>query len=298
MSQHALSMSSQGGTPQDILGNHYMPAGSSHINAYSTGWLEGKPVVVTSNWGDDSVLEDQWAAYGVHLLAIDYQAGARDPIPDETLAAYKHNADMWDCFSAVIVPFTGEDPFGLTEYTRNPLEVHDQATTRAVANELANLDWATFSGKYGAFYCAEAQYSIANFGPQEDDAGGTLLKKSRFGATPLGRLIQTFGEAPGYAGQPIEWCRQHPEIGWRWLLDKGPENGGISFAGYEKLAIRLYPDLNAGETPTGFCRSTYSNRQGVFLEFVPEHIKGWQAYRPSNREGLIASPLTAATTAW
>lgn len=286
---YSLSQSTQGGTPADILGNQYMPAGSSHINLFSTGMIGGKPVVVTSNWGDDSIIGDMWPGLAVHLLAIDYQAGVEDPVPEETLAAWKHNADMWDCFAAMLVPFAGDDPFGYTKYQWNPLEVHDQATAVAVATELANLDWDTFKKKYGAFYCAEAQYSVANWGPQE----ATQLKMSRFGTTRIGRIIKTFGEAPGYAGKDIAWKRAHPEIGWKWLTERGKDNGGISLDEYARLAFPKPNDSNKV-----FKEVTYSNRQGIHLEFVPESIKGWQSYRPRNRDGLIASPLSAATTAW
>ena len=40
--------------------------------------------------------------------------------------------------------------------------------------------------------------------PQEDADGGTLLKKSRYGDTAFGRLIENFVNAPGYAGMSAE----------------------------------------------------------------------------------------------
>lgn len=299
ISEPMLSSSSQGGRlKEDILGNQYKPPGSSHIMGFSLGEIEGKPVTVINNWGNQSIFDNSNSAFAAHIFAVDYQAGASDPIPAATLAHYKRNADMWDCIAAMVVPFTGEDPFGYTGFELNPLEVHDQASARAVAADLASLDWTKFRQKFGAFYCGEALYTSANLGPQEDALGGTLLKESRFGGTRLGLLFKTFQEAPEYKDKPIEWRRRNPQHGWRHLCAEGPGEGGISEDQYEKLAIKRIPDAAAGEGDFGFCAKTYSNRQGVFLEWIPEDVKGWQAYRPKNREGLIASPMTTGALAW
>ncbi len=297
-SESSLNLSTHGGTPMDILGNGNFPAGGSHLQSLSSGMIAGKPATVIGSWMDTSVFDDASKGFCAHVLAIDYQAGARDPIPGETLAHYKRNADMWDCIVAMIVPFAGEDPLGYTSFLWNPLEIHDQASARDAAAALAHLDWRKFKEKFGAFYCAEAIYSSANLGPQEDRNGGTLLKKSRFGATRLGLLFKTFGEAPEYAGKPVEWRRRNPQFGWKHLLAKGADAGGVSPSQYKALACLLYPNAAAGEDGAGFCEKTYSSRQGVYLEWIPEDVQGWQAYRPKNREGLIASPLTTGTLAW
>ena len=119
---------------------------------------------------------------------------------------------------------------------------------------------------------------VANLGPQEDEDGGTLLKKSRYGDTAFGRLIDNFIKAPGYAGMSAEERQQHPSIGWEYLLALGPSNGGIS--GEQALIL------------------TATDRHGIALDWVPEEVKGWQAYRPKNEEALIARPMTVATIAW
>lgn len=307
ISDKDLGSSTQGGTLMDVLGGK-LKFGSSHVSGFSTGVSTVNPktglpskagansgpamaeevrtTLVTTNWGDRSRLDDAQDHYGVHLFAIDYQAGVHDHIPDETLAAYKRNADMWDCLASLHVKFSSDgDTFGYNTYEWNPLEVHDRASARDIAWKLAS-DWDQFSLKHGSFYCAEAQYSIANLGPQDD----TLLKKSAFGATKAGKLIQAFGEAPGYAGKPIEWCRQNPEIGWQHLID-------LAASGKDGIkADWLFPLL--GVTSGDVWNATYSNRQTVFLEFIPEHIKGWQAYRPRNPNHLIANSMTTGMITW
>ena len=134
-----------------------------------------------SNYGQ---LGNNNKTYNAHLIAIDYSAGVEDEIPEDTLKAYYRNADMWDCASAILVPFADQDPDPkYRDYMYNPLEVFDQKSARDVAASLATLDERTFLEKHGAFYCAEGQYVVANLGPQEDEDGGTLLKKSRYGDT-------------------------------------------------------------------------------------------------------------------
>ena len=186
---------------------------------------------------------------------------------------------MWDCASAILVPFADQDPDPkFRDYMYNPLEVFDQQSARDVAAALATLDESTFFERHGAFYCAEGQYVVANLGPQEDENGGTLLKKSRYGDTAFGRLIANFIAAPGYAGMSAEQREKNPQIGWDHLLELGPDNGGI--------------------TPTQGLILTATDRQGVALDWIPEDIKGWQAYRPKLDEALIARPMTVATIAW
>jgi hypothetical protein len=269
----------QGGKPDDIIADGV--AGATHVGGFSEGYNdEGKPMSVKSDWPSNyGQLGVANRTYNAHLLAIDYSAGVEDPIPEQDLKAYYHNADMWDCCAAMLVPFADRDPDPqYRDYMYNPLEVYDQQSARDVAAALATLDADKFLSQHGAFYCAEGQYVVANLGPQEDDKGGTLLKQSRFGDTPLGRLIANFIKAPGYAGMSAEERRQHPTIGWDYLLELGENNGGISA---EQALI-----LSA------------TDRQGVALDFIDEDIKGWQAYRPKNKEALIARPMTVATLAW
>ena len=269
----------QGGKPDDIIADGV--AGATHVGGFSEGYNdEGKPMSVKSDWPSNyGQLGVANRTYNAHLLAIDYSAGVEDPIPEQDLKAYYHNADMWDCCAAMLVPFADRDPDPqYRDYMYNPLEVYDQQSARDVAAALATLDADKFLSQHGAFYCAEGQYVVANLGPQEDEKGGTLLKQSRFGDTPLGRLIANFIKAPGYAGMSAEERRQHPTIGWDYLLELGENNGGISA---EQALI-----LSA------------TDRQGVALDFIDEDIKGWQAYRPKNKEALIARPMTVATLAW
>ena len=269
----------QGGKPDDIIADGV--AGATHVGGFSEGFdLEGKPMSVKSDWPSNyGQLGAGNRDYNAHLLAIDYSAGVEDPIPEKDLKAYYYNADMWDCCAAILVPFADRDPDPqYRDYMYNPLEVYDQQSARDVAAALATLDDQKFLSEHGAFYCAEGQYVVANLGPQEDEKGGTLLKQSRYGDTPFGRLIANFIRAPGYAGMSAEERRKHPSIGWEYLVELGETNGGIS----NEQALIL----------------TATDRQGVALDFIGEDVKGWQAYRPKNKEALIARPMTVATLAW
>lgn len=268
----------QGGNPQDIVADG--AAGSTHAGGFSAGYADGRPMAVKSDWPSNyGLLGDSNKTYNAHLIAIDYSAGVEDPIPEQTLKAYYRNVDMWDCASAILVPFADQDPDPkFRDYMYNPLEVFDQKSARDVAAALATLDERTFFEKHGAFYCAEGQYVVANLGPQEDADGGTLLKRSRYGNTAFGRLIDNFAKAPGYAGMPADEREKRPSIGWQYLLELGPDNGGIT--GAQGLIL------------------TATDRHGVALDWIPEDIKGWQAYRPKNDEALIARPMTVATIAW
>ena len=269
----------QGGRPDEIIADGV--AGATHVGGFSEGFdLDGKPMSVKSDWPSSyGQLGAGNRDYNAHLLAIDYSAGVEDPIPERDLKAYYQNADMWDCCAAILVPFADRDPDPqYRDYMYNPLEVYDQRSARDVAAALATLDADKFLAEHGAFYCAEGQYVVANLGPQEDETGGTLLKKSRFGDTPFGKLIANFLKAPGYAGMSAEERRRNPTIGWDYLIELSEANGGIS---YDQALI---------------LRST--DRLGVALEWIEEDVKGWQAYRPKNKEALIARPMTVATLAW
>jgi hypothetical protein len=269
----------QGGSPQDVVADG--AAGATHAGGFSAGFnLDGSPMAIKSDWPSNyGTLGNNNRTYNAHLIAIDYNAGVEDEIPEETLKAYYRNADMWDCASAILVPFADQDPDPkYRDYMYNPLEVFDQQSARDVAAALATLDERTFFEKHGAFYCAEGQYVVANLGPQEDADGGTLLKKSRYGETAFGRLIENFVTAPGYAGMSAEERERRPSIGWEHLLSLGTDNGGIS--GEQALIL------------------TATDRHGIALDWIPEDIKGWQAYRPKNDEALIARPMTVATIAW
>lgn len=274
-----FNLQSHGGKPDDIIADGV--GGSTHAGGFAAGYgVDGEPITVKSDWPSNyGWLGNNHPTYNAHLIAIDYSAGTEDPIPEKTLKAYYHNADMWDCCAAMLVPFSDQDPDpNYRDYQYNPLEVFDQQSAREVAASLAAFDGEAFLDKHGAFYCAEGQYVVANLGPQEDEAGGTLLKKSRYGSTPFGRLIDNFQKAPGYDGMGTEERRKHPSIGWQYLRELGPENGGIS--GGQALILKG------------------TDRHGVALDWIGEDIEGWQAYRPKYDEALIARPMTIATLAW
>ncbi|MEZ5873887.1 MAG: hypothetical protein R3D30_03370 [Hyphomicrobiales bacterium] len=274
-----FELPAQGGSPDDIVKNGV--GGSTHAGGFALGFgLDGQPITVKSDWPSNyGRLGNNNKTYNAHLIAVDYSAGTEDPIPAAALEAYYRNADMWDACAAILVPFADQDPDPkFRDYQYNPLEVFDQASARAVAASLATLDGRAFLDKHGAFYCAEGQYVTANLGPQEDDTGGTLLKKSRYGDTPLGKLIDNFQNAPRYEGMTVEERRKHPYIGWEYLLELGADNGGIS----PQQALILQT----------------TDRHGIALEWISEDIKGWQAYRPKDKEALIARPMTIATLAW
>ena len=268
----------QGGRPDDIIADGV--AGATHVGGFSEGYLDGKAMSVKSDWPSNyGQLGASNRDYNAHLLAIDYSAGVEDPIPERDLKAYYQNADMWDCCAAMMVPFADRDPDPqYRDYLYNPLEVYDQRSARDVAAALATLDDEAFLAEHGAFYCAEGQYVVANLGPQEDESGGTLLKKSRYGNTPFGKLIDNFLKAPGYASMSAEERRRNPSIGWDYLIELGENNDGIS----NDQALIL----------------TSTDRLGVALDWIDEDVKGWQAYRPKNKEALIARPMTVATLAW
>jgi hypothetical protein len=274
-----FNLPAQGGTPDAIIADGV--GGSTHAGGFAAGYgVDGEPISVKSDWPSSyGWLGNNTPTYNAHLIAIDYSAGTEDPIPDETLKAYYRNADMWDCCAAMLVPFADQDPDPkFRDYQYNPLEVFDQRSARDVAAALATLDSKAFLDEHGAFYCAEGQYVVANLGPQEDETGGTLLKQSRYGETPFGRLVENFQAAPGYDGMGREERGKTPSIGWEHLLALGPEGGGIS--GGQALILKA------------------TDRYGVALEWIEEDIKGWQAYRPKNAEALIARPMTVATLAW
>ena len=269
----------QGGSPEDIVADG--AAGATHAGGFSAGFdVDGSPMAIKSDWPSNyGQLGNNNKTYNAHLIAIDYSAGVEDEIPEETLKAYYRNADMWDCASAILVPFADQDPDPkYRDYMYNPLEVFDQKSARDVAAALATLDERTFFEKHGAFYCAEGQYVVANLGPQEDADGGTLLKKSRYGDTAFGRLIDKFHQGAGL-------CRHVGRGARAASLDRlgvpavaRSERGGIS--GEQALIL------------------TATDRHGIALDWIPEEVKGWQAYRPKNEEALIARPMTVATIAW
>lgn len=267
----------QGLTPEAIVTDGV--GGSTHAGGYSAGYdREARPLCVRSDWPSGyGNLGSK--TYNAHLIAIDYQGGVREKIPDEFLAAYARNADMWDCCAAMLVPFADRDinP-DFRDYKYNPLEVYDQKSARAVAGALAQMNSDAFLAEHGAFYCAEGQYVVANLGPQEDQNGGTLLKQSRYGATAFGRLIDTFLAAPEYAGMQAGERKARPLIGWAYLRSLGAAGGGITEAQYQILE----------ET----------DRTAIALEWLPEKVTGWQAFGPLNPEALVARPMTVATMAW
>ena len=273
-----LNKTAQGGRIADVLANEYTIGGGSHLGALSLGWRDEKPISVKSDWGDFEDPSDKFPHYGVHLFAIDYQAGVQDPVPTQTLAAYKQNADMWDCFAAMVSPFHTD----VTDHKKkdrekyNSLEASDQESLAEFAEELAKLDKRSFDKKYAGFYCAEAHYVIANLGPQD----ATLLKKSKFGNTRIAKFINRFQSAREYRGKSEEWKRQNPQFGWRRLKSSGLFR--------TKLLRRSKYNFFEGVT----------RHTGVYLDWILEDVKGWQDYKPLNDEGLVANPATVASIAW
>jgi hypothetical protein len=245
----------QGGSPDAILGDGV--GGSTHVGGYS-----GK---VRSDWpADYGALDDNNISYNATLLGINYQNGVEDPIPQENLMHYADNADMWDAVLGMVVPFTNGDPDPRwQQYKYNPLDGQDQDSLAAYAESAASLSWDTVKKNHGAFYCAEGQYVVANMGPQER----TLLKKSKYGDTKLGALIEEFQKAPGLT-------KDKPEVGWRHLLSKGLIDGDM------------------------YSRLEQTGRTATYLNWVPENTEGWQKFKPTEPNGLIATPMTVATLAW
>ena len=260
----------QGGKASSVLEDGV--GGTTHAGGFSSGFVDGKPTTAKSDWPSDyGKLDDSHDDYNAALFAVDYQGGVKKQIPLETKLAYKHNADMWDAALGAVVPFAGSDPdprFG--NYKYNPLDLYNQESAASIAKSAATLDWSEFKKKHGAFYCAEGQYTVANLGPQE----ATLLQKSKFGDTKFGKLIDGFAQAPGYAGKDAEFRKTHPDIGWKHLRDSG--------------AI----------TPEMYTRLEQTDRTAIALEWVPESVKGWQAYEPIEKNGLAATPMTVAGMAW
>jgi hypothetical protein len=276
LDDESAATNGQGGTVKEIVSDGV--GGSWHAGGFSAGfdgW--GRLTSTKSDWPSDygRLLEARYIEYNAHLFAIDYQGGVRRPIPSATLAAYYRNADMWDIAAALVVPFVDKDPDPIyTTYQYNPLELYDRRSARRVAVNLAKLSTEEFLKHHGAFYCSEAQYTVANLGPQDY----ALLKRSSYGSTGFGRLIDAFQSAPGYQGKSAEARRKLPMIGWNHLKQLGPQKGGISEEQFELL----------GET----------DRTATVLEWLPEEVRGWQAYSPREKEGLIARPMTVATVAW
>ena len=175
----------QGGSPEDIVADG--AAGSTHAGGFSAGYnVDGSPMTVKSDWPSNyGALGNNNKTYNAHLIAIDYSAGVADPIPRRHAQGLLPQRRYVGLRIRNLVPFADQDPDpAYRDYTYNPLEVFDQKSARDVAAALATLDERTFFEKHGAFYCAEGQYVVANLGPQEDENGGTLLKKSRYGNTP------------------------------------------------------------------------------------------------------------------
>jgi hypothetical protein len=275
---NAPNNGTQGGTPTEIISGGAQ-CGTHHVGGFSLGHRKpdgSGPVTLKGDWpANYGQLNDSNRHYNPHLIAIDYRGGTRNPIPDEALAAYNRNADLWDCCACAIVPFATQDlDPRYTSYEKNPLEIYDQSSAQAVAQSLARFDTNYFLKTHGAFYCAEGQYVVANLGPQE----ATLLKKSKFGTTEFGKRIENFRNAPGYANMSEQQRRRAPEIGWNHLKTLGVARGGISAEHLQSL--------------------TQTGRTATSLEWIPEDVKGWQAYGTRNAEGLIARPMTVATLAW
>ena len=221
--------------------------------------------LICSDWPSDyGTLNDRNITYNAHLLAMNYQGGVKQPVPLRTRLEWKQNADMWDCFLGMVIPFSGSDPDRRhLDYTFNPLDLFDRESGMSLSRDVATLDWDEIQKRHGAFYCAEGQYVVANLGPQDY----AQLKKSEFGNTKIGQLIETFGKAPGLTPQT-------PEVGWQYLVDQGVI------------------------TNDQLTRLKQTGRTKTYLTWIDEATPGWQEFEPTEPEGLIATPMTVATLAW
>ena len=281
---HLHDVGAQGGTLTDIVTDG--DGGSKHCGGYSFSSIQAlmaeqgtAPVsldraaatgstvhdLIRSDWPSDyDPLGDRKENYNAHLLAVNYQGGCKQVVPLKTRLAWKQNADMWDCFLGMVVPFAKFDPDPrYRNYTYNPLDLYDRESAVSLANDAARLDWKAFQQQHGAFYCSEGQYVAINLGPQDF----AQLKKSQFGGTKLGALIDAFQAAPGLTPD-------RPEIGWNHLLQKG------------LISPEFYKHLEN------------SDRTHVYLTWIDEGSPGWQEFEPVEPNGLIATPMTVATLAW
>jgi len=261
----------QGGPINSIISDGV--GGVTHTGGFSAGMINGKPASIKSDWPSDyGRMADSNRTYNAVLMAVDYQAGTRGTLTDKDMKAYKHNADMWDCFAGMSTPFAGSDRDSRhTNYQFNPLEVYDAKSRDSVARTLSSVDKDKMLKEQGAFYCAEGQYSVANLGP----ADACLLKESTFGDSRAGKMIKAFQSTPGMTKEEL---RNNPEKGWEYLKTIPVEQGGI--------------------TEQEFAHLQNTDRTATYLEFVPEGQKGWEKADPINKEGLIAKPMTIATMAW
>lgn len=247
----------QGGDLRTVLEN---AGGSTHIGGYTVGWQRGKPVSVRSDWPFDyGLLDDENRTYNAHLLAIDYQAGTRDTIPDKVLAAYYHNYQLWDVLTGLLVPFaTSAKIKEYQDYSKNPMEMLDSASLEKLANVSATLDKEQIRF---TSYCAEGVWNVANLAPNH------LITKGKY--PKLDAVIETFQAAPGYVYMDEKDRRQQPGIGWSHLLAQGV----INQKHYESLLL--------------------TNRHTVYLDWVDDATP-WKVYRPYHPEGLIGQPFHLA----
>ncbi len=293
---------SQGGFAIEIAAEQV--GGSTHVGGFSSGWLDGKPHTVKSDWPADygHLGDGEGEHYNAHLIAIDYQGGVKKPIPEATLAAYKRNADMWDCAACLAVPFATSDPDPrFQDYKYNALEVYDKPSAVRLADSLAQINPDVFMTKHGAFYCAEGQYCIANLGPQEK----TLLQRKRYGSDPFGKLIDNFAAAPGYAQMSGDERRKRPEIGWQHLLAKGLQLAATWRASHpDHQSDASIEAMNRSINEAGYITQAQyddlvrTNRHCIHLDWIGDDIKGWQEYEVRQADGLIARPMSVAAMAW
>lgn len=284
----------QGGTIEQIFSDGV--GGTTHAGGYSVGFINGVPKAIFSDWpADYGKLNDSNETYNANLIAIDYNAGVEKDIPRETRVAYKNNADMWDAVLGAMVPFAGSDPNqNYTNYKYNPLDVWNQESLASFANDASSLDWEAFKAKHGAFYCAEGQYVVANLGPQES----TQMKKSKFGDTQLGKLIDGFQSAPEYVGKDEEFKRTHPELGWKQLTKIHNDAVAAAVAGGMSQTDAEKANEHVGISDGAYKRLESTGRLATYMQWQPEEVPGWQEFKPLEKDGLVATPMTIATLAW
>ena len=213
----------QGGKPEDIVADG--AAGSTHAGGFSAGYnIDGSPMAIKSDWPSNyGQLGDSNKTYNAHLIAIDYSAGVEDEIPEATLKAYCRNADMWDCASAILVPFADQDPDPkFRDYMYNPLEVFDQQSARDVAAALATLDEQHLLREARRLLLRRRSICRRQSRPAGRRERRHAVEEEPLRRHRVRRLIANFIEAPGYAGMSAEQREKNPEIGWDYLARARP----------------------------------------------------------------------------
>lgn len=252
----------QGGTLDHLLEDGV--GGMTHAGGYIPGWYKGKQVAVRSDWpADYGILSDDNVKYNAHIFAVDYQAGTNKKIPQQTLENYHQNYALWDVFTGLNIPFVKKSKVvEYQDYKNNPLEVYDRKTLENIAIVTSTLDRNAINF---TSYCAEGQWNTMNLAPN------VLIKKGKY--PKIDAFISTFQSAPKYSSMNNTQKRQHPEIGWQWLKEKGV---------IDKNQIK---------------NILTTRRNTIYLDWVSDDVQDWTTYEPQRKDGLIADPMTLGTLA-